>query len=134
MIWKTFHFVLLISLLSSCGSFLDIMGKGEKRECLSFDTRKQLISCNCENKQISSITVYRNRNAKENFGTRTHQFAMKSNSPTFTLPISKDSLDNYFWQIEIHLSDSHWRESYYFKTQPGDFSKSQTIYSRYFSH
>lgn len=109
-------------------------GKGAKTECLSLDTDKRTIDCNCGEKQISSIIVYKNKDSKENFGTRTHQFVMNPTAKSFKLPISKDSLDMGFFQIEIHLTDTHWRESYYIDTKPGDFSRSQRINSRYFSH
>lgn len=123
-----------IFLLQSCGTFLDVTGKGAKTECLSMDTGKQTIDCNCGEKQISSITIYKNKSSKENFGTKTHQFSVNPAGQSFILPISTDSLNACFLQIEIHLTDSHWRESYYIKTEPGSFSKSQKIYSRYFSH
>ncbi len=129
-----FFFLLILPILfQSCGTFLDMAGKGAKTECLSFDTRKQTIICDCGEKQISSISIYKNKDSKENFGVKTYQFVINP-SQSFTLPISKDSLDTCFLQIEIHLTDSHWRESYYIKTEPGDFSKSKTINSRYFSH
>lgn len=130
-----FFFILsLFILFQSCGTFLDMAGKGAKTECLSLDTAKQTIDCNCGEKQIASILIYKNKDSKENFGKKTHQFVLNPPSKSFTLPIPKDSLDSYFIQLEIHLTDSHWRESYYIKTEPGDLSKSQKIYSRYFSH
>jgi hypothetical protein len=132
---KYFLFFILagIFLFQSCGTFLDISGKGSKTECLSFDTGKQTINCSCGEKQISSITIYKNNHSKENFGMKTHHFIVNP-SNSFKLHIAQDSLSACFLQIEVHLTDSHWRESYYIKTTPGDFSKSQTIPSRYFSH
>jgi hypothetical protein len=121
-------------LLQSCGTFLDVAGKGAKTNCLSLDTETQSIICNCGEKQLSTITIYRNKDAKENFGTKTHHFVLNPMGKSVHLPISKDSLNQSFYQIEIHLSDSHWRESYYIKTNPGDFNQSQKIYSRYYSH
>lgn len=126
--------LILLALMQSCGTFLDLSGKGAKTECLSLDTGKQTIFCNCEEKQISSVTIYKNRNSKENFGPRMFHLMIDPTTKSFKLPVSKDSLDPGFLQIEVHLTDSHWRESYYMKTEPGDFSKSQILYSRYFSH
>ncbi len=132
---KLFLILLVIPFLfQSCGSMFDVMGKGAKTQCLSLNTETRTIVCNCEDKQIYSITLYKNKDEKELFGIKTNHFLLNPTAISFTLPVQKDSLDTCFFQLEIHLTGTHWRESYYIDTKPGDFSKSQTIYSRYFSH
>lgn len=120
--------------LQSCGSLLDITGKGAKTKCLKLSTDKLTIDCKCIDKQIVTMTIYNNKNSKEIFGTKTFDTIFKPTINSYILPISKDSADKCFLQIEIHLTNSHHRETYYIETKPGDFSKAQNIYSRYFSH
>lgn len=131
---KTMWTFALLIFLSACGSFLDIAGKGEKTDCLKLSTGDMKISCNCAGKQITSMAIYSNKNAKELFGNRIAGRVFKPATDTFDLPVPKDSADRHFLQIEIQLTNSHHRESYSILTKPGDFSRIQLINSRYFSH
>jgi hypothetical protein len=127
--------ILIITIiLQSCGSLLDFSGKGAKTKCSALSTDKLTINCNCTDKQISTMTVYNNKNSKENFGVKTLDFVFNPAINVFSLPISKDTADKIFLQIEIHLTNSHYRESYYIETKPGDFSKDRKIYSKFISH
>ncbi len=135
MLDKTKLFILTTTVfVASCGSLLDISGRGAKTNCLTLSTDKLSIDCNCVDKQIKSITIYRNKSSKENFGTKTHDILIEPTGNSFPLPINKDSADLCFLQIEIHLTNSHHREAYYIVTKPGDFSKAKKVYARYFSH
>jgi len=131
---KILLFSIITLFLQSCGSLLDVTGKGAKTNCLKLSTDDLTISCNCADKQIVTMIIYSNKNSKEIFGHKTTDFVFNPTINTLKLPISKDSADKKFLQIEMHLTNSHHRESYYIKTKPGDFSKAQNIYARYFSH
>ena len=120
--------------MQSCGSLLDISGKGAKTRCLKLSTDNLIVDCNCVDKQIATMTIYSNKNSKEVFGAKISDASFKPAINTLKLPVSKDSADKSFLQIEIHLTNSHYRESYYIMTKPGDFSKTKNIYARYFSH
>jgi hypothetical protein len=126
----------LIFFLESCReiSFLDASGKGAKRKCLKLTTNNLTIDCNCEDKQIATMTIYSKKNSTELFGAKTSDSVFQPTINTLKLPIRKDSADKCFLQIEIHLTNSHHRETFYIMTKPGDFTKDQSIYSSYFSH
>jgi|GEM_PF-5982284 len=126
-------FTLVIS-LQSCGSMFDLAGKGAKTKCLKLSTESMTIDCSCGDKRIVSLTIYNHTNAEESFGPRTTDLVFKPAVRTLSLPVNKDSADRHFLQIEIHLTDSYHRESYYFWTKPGDFSRTQNMYARYFGH
>jgi hypothetical protein len=135
MLDKTKLFILTTTVfVASCGSLLDISGRGAKTNCLTLSTNKLSIDCNCAEKQIKSIAIYRNKSLKENFGTKIHDILIEPTVNSFPLPINKDSSNLCFFQIEIHLTNSHHREAYYIVTKPGDFLKAKKIYARYFSH
>jgi hypothetical protein len=127
---------LMASLLSflSCGTPMDILGRGAKTTCLSLTTDQMMIKCDCTGKQIVSVTIYKNKTSDELFEKMITERTFKKPVSIVKLPISNDSANNMYLNIEIHLTNSHFRESYYFKTKPGDYSKKKTLYSRYFSH
>lgn len=131
---KTLLILTITFFLQSCGSLLDISGKGTKATCLKLSTDNLTVACNCSDKQMVGMTIYSSKNSKEHFGAKASDVVFNPAVNTLKLPISRDSADKCFLQIEIHLTNSHHRESYYFKTKPGDFSKTQNIYSRYVSH
>ena len=120
----------------SCGSipFIDVSGKGAKTKCLKLSTDNLTIDCNCIDKQIVTMTIYSNKNSKDFCDDKTSDTLFKPTINSYILPISKDSANKCFLQFEIHLTNSHHRETYYIETKPGDFSKTQNIYSRYISH
>lgn len=123
-------------LLQSCGTMFDISGKGAKEKCLTLYTNTKTIDCTCQDKEIESVKIYYKQNSKDNFDNTkaSKRFLLNPTVRTFDLPIDKDSSDKIFLEIEIHLTKTYWRESFYFKTKPGDFSRPQKIYSRYFGH
>lgn len=122
--------------LQSCREipFLGSSGKGAKRKCLKLTTNNLNIDCNCFEKKIATMTIYNNKNSTEHFGVKTSDIVFNPTINTIKLPISKDSADKSFLNIEIHLTNSYHRETYYIMTKPGDFTKAKSIYSRYFSH
>jgi 3-dehydroquinate dehydratase len=126
----------VILFLQSCHSipFLDVSGKGAKAKCLKLSTDNLTIACNCIDKQIVTMTIFYKKSSKEIFGDKTSDIVFNPTINSYVLPIIKDSAEKCFLQIEIHLTNSHHRETYYIETKPGDFSKTQNIYSRYFSH
>lgn len=124
----------ILFFLQSCGSLLDLSGKGAKTTCLTLATGTKTITCNCESKQIARITIYKNKQSNESFGPKILDSVLQTGIGSFQLPFEPEMLDNCYLQIEIHLTDSHWRESYYIDTKPGDFTKPQAITARYFSH
>lgn len=131
---RTLIIIITTLYLQSCGSLLDITGKGAKTKCLKLLTDNLTVDCNCLDKQIATMTIYSNRNSKENFGVKTIDTVFSPTTKLLRLPISKELADKSFLQIELHLTNTHHRESYFIKTKPGDFSKTQNIYSRYISH
>jgi hypothetical protein len=128
--------LILIILLQSCSSipFLDFSHKGAKTKCLYLNTDNLTIKCNCTDKEIKAITIYKVKNSNESFGNNPYDSIFNPALRSIVLPISKDTADKYFLQIELYLTNSHHREAYYIQTNPGDFSKAKKIYSRYFSH
>ena len=133
---KTILILIVTLFLQSCSSilFLDFSGKGTKTKCLKLSTDSLIIDCKCIDKQIVTMTIYNNKNSKEHFGNKITDVVLQPTSNTLKLPISKDSANKSYLEIEIHLTNSHFRETYYIITKPGDFSKTQNIYSRYYSH
>lgn len=124
----------LILSLIGCGSLLDISGKGSQTKCLYLLTDSLKIKYDCDDRKLTTITVYENKNQKEIFGKVIFKDTLEIPINEFVLPFNRDSADNKFLQIEIHITKSHFRETYYIETKPGDFALSRHIYARYFSH
>lgn len=52
----------------------------------------------------------------------------------YRLPIHRNAITDKHLEIELHLTDSHWRETYYIDIKPKILNEETKIYSRYFSH
>jgi len=120
-------------LLSSCGSLLDISGKGARKECLSLDCSDLRLSYRCDDRSLFSVNV----SEYQPDGTRKRslsedQFSEFTNE--FRLPQPKDSLTGKYITLFIRISDSHHREAWYIDLKPGDIEKKKKLSARYFSH
>ena len=126
--------LLLSVLFLQCGSNLDLTGRGAKTGCFFLDTDSMKIIYNCDERNIISITV----RVKKNKHDTTEQLLFRSepgfSAKEFVLPVTHDSLQEHFIEIELHLSDSHFRETYYISVKPGDLSPGKKIYARYYGH
>ncbi|MBC7862247.1 MAG: hypothetical protein IAF38_04680 [Bacteroidia bacterium] len=121
-------------LITSCGSMLDIAGKGAKTKCLYLDTDSLKIVQSCDDRLIFRINVSERSNAKDYNGKLIFSEDLKIFSDKFVLPFNCDSLDKKFLEISIQLTDTHFREIWYINTKPGDLKKKKKISSRYFGH
>lgn len=132
---NTIYIITITLFLQSCGiPFFDFSGKGAKTKCLKLSTDDLTLDCNCSNQKIKTIIIYSHKDSNDFLGTKISDTILNPAINSITLPIIKDSANNRFLEIELHLTNSHHRESYYIRTKPGDFSKKQNIYSRYYSH
>lgn len=131
---KNIFILFTIFFLQSCGSLLDTSGKGAKIKCLKLNTDNMTVECNCFDKQIQRMAIITRENLKQKNSVIAIDTIFNSTIKILKLPMTKDSANKSFLEIELHLTNSHHRELYFIKTKPGDFSKSRNIYSRYISH
>jgi hypothetical protein len=129
-----FILLILAFALSTCGGPFDILGKGAKTKCFYLDLDSLHITYNCDARKISAVTVYDNVSRKESFGKVMYNPKLDQPVSEITLPFSADSLRNKFIQVELYLTDSHPRESYYIDISPEDWTKRSRIYARYVGH
>ena len=125
---------MIIAVSSGCGTMFDISGRGAKIDCLFLDTGTFDIMYECGEKKIESLIIYENKDAKELFGKVIYREKFNAPGKRFGLPFHPDSMMNKFIRVEMHLTDSHHRESYYIDIKPGDLGSGKKICSRYFSH
>ena len=131
---KTVLFVLLAFAFHNCGSMFDIAGKGAKTECCYLHTDSLKIVCSCNERKITSASVYENTSAKQSFGKLIFQKKWDQPANEFVLPLERDSLANKFIQVELHFTNPEPREAYYIDWQPGDLKNKTIIYARCFNH
>lgn len=131
---KTLSIFIVLTLSYRCGSPFDISGKGAKTECFFLDTGSLKVIYDCSEKKISQVIVYENTSSKQSFGRLLYRKTLDEPVKEFALPFQRDSIKNKFIQVELHLTDTHFRESYYIDIAPGDLEKKKIVYSRHFGH
>jgi hypothetical protein len=124
----------LVLLLSSCGSLLDISGKGAKTKCLYFDCSSMKVVYSCDDRQLWRVVLYENKTHKAYSGKLLLEKKLEPFASEWTLPFDRDSLAGKYLQLDLQITDSHPRESYSILINPGDLSSGKKIPAYYFSH
>jgi hypothetical protein len=133
---KKTHVLLFISVftISSCGSLLDISGRGAKTKCFYLDCCTMKIIYDCGDKGIFKVNVCESSDKGKTYT----KVLLSKDLPGFpnewTIPLERDSLKDKYMVVELHLTDTHYRESYYIDIKPGDLATTKKIFARYFSH
>jgi hypothetical protein len=129
-------FKLLFSLLGAlllfagCGSMFDITGRGSKDRKIYYDVKTNEIISTYK-APISSMYIWKRKKDNSYLADR-----LEFDQPLteIKLPILKDSIAFYNFEISLHLQDDHWRMMYHIDITRELVEKKKKIYSRFTSH
>jgi hypothetical protein len=128
---RQFLFVLLLFSFAACGGPFDITGRGAKTECFYLDVPSLTVVYACDQRSITYMLVSTHTTDAEKGRV---VYTVKPDTITRQLPlsISRDSLAGI--EIELYLSASGPRESYYIDIDARKLRDQTKIYARLYSH
>lgn len=130
---KIILLLFLITILYSCGSNFDILGKGKKASCLYVDIDEMKLKNSCNDTTMRVIDI-ENRDRDTSVTIFYKRYENIGGVWSLDLPISRDSLLKGKYYFYIRLWNSEHREAFHIDTSPKVWEKGKRAYARFTYH